>query len=257
MMTSTWQSLEAEADNVAAITAQQEPGVSRLIQEMISTLADGFTAAKVADTSATRAQMGLFSQNLNSLKCSVDMAMRGYYTQSTNLLRGVCENWIAFHYITQFPAKADRWLCGTNKPPKHSEMLKALGTDFVEAKDDARGWYSTLCRFAHTDALVVLPHLGTYHGEACAFFGAKFKPLLFRTCAYTTSVCTSLMLRDVSQHVSLDATWQQQCNAQIESILQFIQQENETSEKTKEAGKANHTSEGTRQPADGSPKPSM
>ena len=227
MNTHSWHSLETEAVNVAATTIQQAPDLYVLMQEVLSTLADGFLSATVPDTSATRAKLGLFSQNLNSLKCSVDLAMRGYYTQSTNLLRGVYENWIAYHYITQFPAKADFWLCGSKKTFKHSEMLNALGKEFVENKNDAREWYSTFCRFAHTDALVVLPHLGSHNGEACAFFGVKYKRDLFHTCAYTISVCTGLMLKEVSQCVAPDDPWQRECNIKIGSLLRFIEQEND------------------------------
>jgi hypothetical protein len=173
--------------------------------------------------------MGLFSQNLNSLKCCADLAMRGYYTQSTGLLRGVYENWIAFHYIAQAPAQAHLWLCRDHRPPKHDAMLKSLGSDFLEQETDARGWYGALCRFAHTDSLVVLPHLGSHDGEPCAFFGAKFKPDLFRTCAYAISVFTGIMLREVSGLIPADAAWQQSCNTAVQQLLKYIQDENETS----------------------------
>jgi hypothetical protein len=225
MKASTWHDLDAEAIIVTTTTMQQAPDTCLLLQDAFSTLADGFTEAKVQANSATCAQMGLLSQNLNSLKCSVDLALRGYYTQSTNLLRGVYENWIAFHYLGQFPAKADLWLCVDKRPPNHSEMLKTLGPGFVEDKAAAREWYNILCRFAHTDALVVLPHLGSHNGETCAFFGAKFKPDLFSNCVYTISLFTSIMLWEVSPWMPPDSEWRERCNSVIELLLQFIEQE--------------------------------
>lgn len=226
-MTSTWHSLDEEADRVTFTTNQQAVGTCSLLKKAISVLADGFTEAEAKGTDSASAQAGLFSQNLNSLKCSADLSMRGYYTQSTGLLRGIYENWIAFHYLAEFPLKADLWLKKNRRPPKHSYMFNALGPNFVEDKADARKWYGTLCRFAHTDALVVLPHLGSQNGESCAFIGANYKPDLFRTCAYTISLFTTIMLREISQMVLADSEWQQRYNEAIEALLQFIENEND------------------------------
>jgi hypothetical protein len=226
-MTSTWHSLDSEADRVVFTTTQQSADTCSLLKDAISVLADGFTEAEVKGTDSARAQAGLFSQNLNSLKCSVDLSMRGYYTQSTELLRGVYENWIAFHYLAEFPIKADLWLDKDRRPPRHSDMLNALGPSFVEDKADARGWYGALCRFAHTDALVVLPHLGSHKGEPCAFIGANYKPDLFRTCAYTISLFISIMFREISHMISADSGWQQRYSTAVEALLQFIENEND------------------------------
>ena len=239
-MTSTWQSLDAEAEAVASTTAQQAADTCALLQQSISTLADGFTEAEVKSTDSSGAQMGLFSQNLNSLKCSTDLAMRGYYTQSMGLLRGIYENWIAFHYLAEFPTKGNLWLRADKKPPKHSHMLNALGPHFVEEKADARGWYGALCRFAHTDALVVLSHLGSHNGEPCAFFGVKYKSDLFRTCAYTVALFTAIMLREISRMISADAAWQRHYNTAVEGLLEFIEQENDDFNRLMGTGKANN-----------------
>ena len=118
-------------------------------------------------------------------------------------------------------------------------MLNALGPDFVDDKADAREWYGTLCHFAHTGALVVLPHLGSHNGEACAFYGAKYKPDLFRTCAYTISLFTSLILWDISQWMRPDVAWQERCIKTIERLRQFIGQENDEFKRSKEMTKAN------------------
>ncbi len=225
-MISTWHSLDTEADAVAVVTVSAEAKTCALLERAIATLADGFTSAEIKESDAASVRMGLFSQNLNSLKCSVDIAKRGYYTQSMGLVRGVYENWIAFHYIEGYPTRAELWLSHDKRPPMHSAMLKALGPSFVEDRTDAREWYGTLCRFAHTDALVVLAHLGHCDGEPCTFFGAKYRPDLFRTCAYTIALFTSIMLREVSLFVSA-SPWQQSYATTVGELLRFIEQEND------------------------------
>ena len=88
-MTSTWDSFDAEAERVEITTDQQAPEICLLLKDSMSTLADGFTEAEIKGSESACAQIGLYSQNMNTLKCSVDLAMRGYYTQSAGLLRGV------------------------------------------------------------------------------------------------------------------------------------------------------------------------
>lgn len=159
-MTSTWHSLDAEAERVTSTTNQEASETCSLLKNAVSVLADGFTEAEVKGTDAACAQAGLLSQNLNSLKCSVDLSIRGYYTQSTGLLRGIYENWIAFHYLVEFPLKADLWLKKNRRPPGHSDMLNALGSNFIENKGDARKWYGTLA------ALHTPTHLSCYRISA-------------------------------------------------------------------------------------------
>jgi hypothetical protein len=233
-MTSTWDSLETEAGKTELNTNQQLPQICSLLKNAISFLADGFLESEVINEGAAQAQQGLFSQNLNSLKSSVDLAMRGYYTQSMDLLRGVYENWIAFHYLSEYPLKAKCWLNKKLKPPKHSVMLKALGPNFIEDKNDARGWYSALCGFAHTDALVVLPHLGSHQGEPCAFIGVVFKPELYKACAYSISLFISIMLREISNMVSTSSDWHQRVTENIDLLLEYIEEENKEFKKSKE-----------------------
>lgn len=225
-MLSTWHSLDAEADAAALTTEKAEPEACTLLYQAISTLADGFAQTDITKTDAADAQMGLFSQNLNSLKCSIDLAKRGYYTQSTGLLRGIHQNWIAFHYLAHNPAKADLWLCADKKTPSHSKMLKQLGPGFIEDQDDVRGWYDMLCHFTHPSALVILPHFGTLNGEPCVFFGVNYKPDLFLTCTCAICLYTSIMLREVSQLVPADAAWHQRYNTTMDDLQKFIKQGN-------------------------------
>lgn len=232
MATSTWQEFDEEAEKVAEITNRQIPDICALIQDGFSVLADGFKYAEAPDASdSSMVRMALFTQNLGSLKCSIDFAMRGYYTQSINLLRGVYENWIAFLYVHQKPSEASLWLNRKKRPPGHSQMLEALGNTFPS--ENARKLYRGLCRFAHTDPLVVLPHLGNKNGDECVFFGAKYKKDLFCTCAYAITLLTSTMIADISQWINLENPWRQSSIAVINASIMFIEKENSQNEETR------------------------
>ena len=226
MNSSTWLNLETEAIAVSRTTEARARSLCALIQDAISTLADGFLIPEIVRSDALDAQMGLFSQNLNSLKCSADLAFRGYYTQAVGLIRGVYENWIAFHYLQQFPEKAELWLRTDKRPPKHSVMLDELGPNFTESKDNAREWYGVLCRMAHSDALVVLPHLSSHNGQPCAFFGAQYKEELFQTCCYTILSFSAIMIREVAQMIPSASKWHESGSKVFAEILEFIKQSN-------------------------------
>ena len=84
----TWEDLERDAQIVEKATNEQAHEVVQLLQDAVGLFADAFSVANSPDTSdATIAKMSLLSHNFNTLKCSVDIALRGYYVQSLNLLR--------------------------------------------------------------------------------------------------------------------------------------------------------------------------
>lgn len=226
MNTPTWTSLEGEALAVFRTTDAQAGSLCTIIRDAIGTMADGYLIPEITRSDAFDAQMGLFSQNLNSLKCSADLAFRGYYTQCLGLMRGVYENWIAFHYLRQFPMKAHLWLRSGQRPPGHSEMLRALGPDFPESKENAKEWYGVLCRMAHPDALIVLPHLGNQNGEPCAFIGAQYKEELFQTCGYTILSFSAIMIREVAQMIPTTSEWHNRGGEMFKKIRDFITQAN-------------------------------
>jgi len=225
MSMGTWVCLEEEAVQVAVVTREKSKSTCELLEHALSTLADGFEIIGREDMEVTRVQMGLYSQNLNSLKCSIDLAYRGYYTQSVNLLRGVYENWIAFWYLADFPEKAQLWLSRDHQPPSHSEMLSKLGLGFVEDKGVAREWYRILCKFAHPDYLTVVPHLGSRDGEPRAFFGATYKGERFASCAWMILQFINLMLRDIGLWAPPSEPWLKRCTTVMERVLEFLQRQ--------------------------------
>ena len=100
----TWEDFDREARTVESFTKAQLLERVQLLQDAVGLFADGFLIANNSDTTdVNKAKMGLLSQNFNTLKCAVDLALRGYYLQSMNLLRYVYENWIAFHYLIKKP----------------------------------------------------------------------------------------------------------------------------------------------------------
>jgi hypothetical protein len=160
----TWNDFEKEARLVEKATNEQEPGIVRLLQDSIGLFANAFSIGNSPDTSdATLAKMSLLSHNFGTPKCSVDIALRGYYVQSLNLLRIVYENWIAYHYLEKNSEKAHLWLrhSKNKRPPGHAAMLKELDENFNPLKSEMKGWYSTLCSFAHTDPINLLPQIST------------------------------------------------------------------------------------------------
>ena len=228
----TWEDFEKEARLVKKTTNEQAPKVVHLLQDAVGLFADAFSVSDNPDTSdAALARMSLLSHNFGTLKCSVDIALRGYYVQSMNLLRIVYENWIAFHYLVKCSDKAHLWLHHSkkNQPPGHVAMLKELDADFDPLKGQMKKWYSALCSFAHTDPLVLLPQISTdlIPNETSIHFGSTYKSDLFRASAYALSLWTGVMLSSISQWVPNTNKWHNEMIKIEESIIKFIDQENE------------------------------
>ena len=227
----TWNDLEKEARLVEKTTNDQEPQIVLLLQDSIGLFADGFSIANSPDPSeATKAKMSLLSHNFGTLKCSVDMALRGYYVQSLNLLRIVYENWIAYHYLEKKPQKAHLWLRDSKKkrPPSHAAMLKKLDKGFNPLKSEMKVWYSTLCSFAHTDPINLLPQISTeiIPDETSIHFGATFKGDLFKASSYAICLWTSVMISTISIWVPTSLPWYNEMIRIKDRIMQFIDQEN-------------------------------
>jgi hypothetical protein len=229
----TWEDLDREAREVDKLTKDQAPDLVLLLQDAIGLFADAFSIADNSDTTdATMAKMSLLSQNFTTLKCAVDLALRGYYSQSQNLLRIVYENWIAFHYLTKNPDEAHILLREPNtgkRLPNPAVMRKALGEDFKPLKGKMIQWYKVLCCFAHPHAAGVLPQIATNFvlDETSIHYGTTYKDDLFRASVYTISIWTGVMLDDVAQWIPNTNEWYEKQSKLEERILRFIDRENE------------------------------
>lgn len=231
MTMNTWEDFDREARTVENATKERSPECVQLLQDAVGLIADAFEIAdNSCKTDAILVKTGLLSQNFATLKCSVDLALRGYYTQSMNLLRSVYENWIAFHYLSKCPDKAHLWLstCKNKKPPGHSDMLNGLDKNFNPLKGKMQEWYSTLCRFAHTNAVGVLPQISTDFApnETTIHFGSTYKDNLFRASAYVINLWTAVILTEISPWVPSINEWHNKMIKIMERIIEFIDQEN-------------------------------
>ena len=227
----TWDDLEKEARLVEKTTCEQDPGIVSLMKVSIGIFADGFSAAKgAAPSDEALAKMSLLSHSFGTLKCSVDMALRGYYVQSMNLLRIVYENWIAYKYLEKNPEKAILWIRSNKrkKPPGHVAMLKEIDGDYSPLKGKMKGWYKTFCSFAHTDPLNLLSQISTaeLQSETSIHFGATYKKNLFRTSAYSICLWAGISIMNVSSWVPENDQWHKQMDTVQENISKFIKQEN-------------------------------
>lgn len=229
----TWEEFDREARSVELATKEQAPECVQLVQDAVGHFADAFAILKISDkTNATKVRLSLLSQNLASLKCAVDLALRGYYNQSVNLLRIVYENWIAFHYLSNCPDKAHFWLQKDKHPPRHSVMLNKLDKNYKSLKGKMKECYHILCRFSHPDAVGVLPQIspGFTPDEIIIYFGSIYKDDLFKASAYQISQLAGHMLSAISQWVPNMNEWHNKSTMILERILAFINQENENME---------------------------
>lgn len=227
----TWDDFENDARIVEIITNEQEPEIVDLLKNSIGLFADGFSVAKGSDPSeVTLAKMSLLAHSFGTLKCSIDLAIRGYYLQSMNLLRIVYENWVAFHYLEKNPDKAVLWLRQSkkNKPPGHAVMLKEIDQEYKPLEGKMKSWYKTLCSFAHTDPLNLLSRISTavVPGETSVHFGTTFNKDLFRTSAYSICMWSGISILNVSPWVPEQDEWHNQVASVQEKISKFIDQEN-------------------------------
>ena len=231
----TWEDLDREAREVDKFTKDQASDLVQLLQDAIGLFADAFSIADSSDTTdAALAKMGLISQNFATLKCAVDLALRGYYSQSMNLLRIVYENWIAFHYLTINPHEAQILLKPTCKQlPKHFEMLAALGDDF--SKDKLKQWYKVFCCYTHPNAAGVLPQIAInlIPDDMSIHYGTTYKNDLFRKSVYNITIWTGVMLDAVGHWIPDTNEWYEKRNKLEERLLNFIEEENEIFESQK------------------------
>lgn len=227
----TWEDFDCDARNVEKFTKIKLPDRVQLLQDAVELFADAFSIISADTTDITdvnKAKMSLLSQNFNTLKCAVDLALRGYYSQSMNLLRHVYENWIAFLYLIKKPEEACVLLNGkiNNRLPNPSDMLNELDEDFL--KKQMKDWYDVLCRFAHPHAVGVLPLISNTFvpDETSIFYGTTYKDELFRASAYSISVWTGVMLGEVGQWIPHTNKWYQKRSILVGRVLKFIDEEN-------------------------------
>ncbi|HIJ53797.1 MAG TPA: hypothetical protein HPP66_11675 [Planctomycetes bacterium] len=222
--------MESEACEVSRLTSSKSRGIVNLLQRALSIYAFGMSLGHAPDnTDATLARMGLISQNFNSLKAAVDLACRGYYLQTMGLLRNVYENWLAFWYLSKYPAEAERWLHASwdSQPPKAETMKNKINHPSKSMKAKLGELNAELCRFAHTDPVAILPLLSACEGETTVHFGVTYNARLFSGCAYGISLWMGNMLDVLALWIPEGSDWHKQKVRLMDELLAFIEGCNE------------------------------
>ncbi len=122
----------------------------------INTLLRGFDALhkRNVQNDTERVQAILLIRAWNTVYCAFDLAQRGYYSQSLNLLRTPVEDWMAYWYLRVFPAEHFRFLGKGQNTPSFNDMLQKIESKHGKEQGDAvRPWIKRLHKFSHVDRL--------------------------------------------------------------------------------------------------------
>jgi len=107
-------------------------------------------------TGAHVVMMALFTKAWNSLYCAHDLASRGYYGQSLNLVRQPVEDWASYWYLRVFPDRWEEFTETSKRTPRFEEMLETIEAANDKPKDVVvRGWMKRLHKFSHVDSFSV------------------------------------------------------------------------------------------------------
>jgi hypothetical protein len=90
----------------------------------------------------------LVTRSLHSIKCSIDLMLKGYYSQAMSLLRTGTEAWFICKTAKDNQAVRDCLLTGKVKMPKYSKLAGEAG-----AMKLYRGDYAYQSKFIHSSKL--------------------------------------------------------------------------------------------------------
>lgn len=122
----------------------------------INILLRGFDALQGRDVrnDTERVQVALLIRAWDTVYCAFDLALRGYYPQSLNLLRAPIEDWMAYWYLRSFPDDHSRFLGLGEDTPSFNDMLQQIEAKHGKEQGEAvRPWIKRLHKFSHVDRL--------------------------------------------------------------------------------------------------------
>jgi hypothetical protein len=107
-----------------------------------------------------RVIMALFIKMLNSLRCFYELAARGYFIQSLNLLRTPVEDWMGYWFLRNFPGRYEEFTAAGSEPPSFNDMVQAVesmqnrqrkseGKPTLQPDERVRGWMKQLHQYSH------------------------------------------------------------------------------------------------------------
>ncbi len=144
-------------------------------------------------------QIGMLITSLNSLMCAYDLAIRGYYVQSLNLMRPPVEYAMAFIYVENFPDQALRFMDPAKPTPRFSGMKKRLEREMGRGKlDSAEQWLDLFHAFSHVDAKVMAMIVKRTTGKINYTLGPDTNELTFRATAERAIAIATLMTEAIS-----------------------------------------------------------
>jgi hypothetical protein len=176
-------------------------------------------------------RMALLSHNLNTLVAALDVAVRGFHTQSILMLRNVYENWLAFWYLAENPQEAHYWLesrWDCRPPPKVVTMKNKMKHPTKTAKSKLACVYDELTRFAHSNPTAVLSRLnpGDNNDKLVIGIGVRYRREEFAACSYGLSLWIGSMLDAVSAFHASSDSWQKEYDEMLSRLLEIIRRHN-------------------------------
>jgi hypothetical protein len=226
-----WNAVSGEAQRVYETTMQHSSAEATLLRQALSLYAEAFAIADdPAEPKAATARKALVSHNFNTLNLAFDAALRGYYVQSTALLRNIHENWLAFWYLAKYPQEADYWLNPSweQRPPKAETMRNKIDHPSKEAKSKLHGFYKELSRLDHTDPAAVLSRIELFENKPVIRVGVRYDQDDFAACAYGICLWAGNTLDTIASIVAPDNKWHEKHAKLGDKLLAYIEKYNES-----------------------------
>lgn len=138
-----------EEKNTITLTKENNQSEILLFDKVQDVFVSGFTIIQdfVYTDDTELIWLILLTRAFNSMRCSIDLMMKGYYSQSMVLLRTITEDWLICGAVKEYTKVRDR-LLGDGKRLNYKEL--ALRQDALSVYEND---YDFQCKFAHSSKL--------------------------------------------------------------------------------------------------------
>lgn len=226
-----WERFEDDKGIIFKKTKSQFTNEYRLLIQAFNLYVKGFdNVPSKLENDADCVRIALLSQNLLTIKCSLNLALSGFYIQSLIPMRNVAENWIVFWYLIKYPGEASRWINPTWKmrPPKFDTMRNKIDHPSKQIKSKLREFYDELNRFTHTDPVIVLSMIEQEGNKNYIKVGVKYNQDSFAVCIYSILLWTGYCIDALSSLIPIDNAWQAENEELKVQIIEYIDKYNQT-----------------------------
>lgn len=143
-------------------------------------------------------QLALLIGAWNTLYCAFGTALRGYYSQSLNLLRTPIEFWMAYWYLRSFPEHHELFTDSTLETPGYNDMLQKIEAKRGKEKDvTVREWIKRLHKFSHVDSSGIALLISPGEGGINVNLGSQMDEGLFRQCTSEAVISIRVLLESL------------------------------------------------------------